>query len=254
MNIGGLANKALAAAGYELRRRHDEINSLDLAARLAGGAHIQTIFDVGANAGDTVAQFRRAVTGAKIYAFDADPRSIEALSKRFARDPNVSVYNKAVTDESGWTEFYLNEYSATSSIFPRPQDTRRYYPAFASKADKIRAAAVRLDEFVADLKIDEIDLLKIDIQGGEMRAFQGAEGLIRGRRINVIHTEVYFIPHYEGSPMAWDQASFLAERGYSMFGLYNVIWAANGQMRYGDAIFVSPRIRAEVIDAATEES
>jgi hypothetical protein len=143
---------------------------------------------------------------------------------------------------------------SVSSILPRSRNARRYYPTFASKVDRIRVAAVRLDEFAADLQIDEIDLLKIDIQGGEMRAFQGAAGLLREGRINVIHTEVYFIPHYEGSPMAWDQALFLSERGYSMFGLYNEVWAANGQMRFADAIFVSPRIRAEVIDAATEES
>jgi len=232
----------------------DEIDSLDRAARLAGGSRIRTIFDVGAHAGDTVTQLRRIAADAKIYAFDADPRSVKALSKRFAHDPSVFVYGKAVTNESGWTEFYLNEYSATSSILPRPRSARRYYPTFASKVDRTRVAAVRLDEFAADLRIDEIDLLKIDIQGGELRAFQGAEGLIREGRINVIHAEVYFIPHYEGSPMVWDQALFLAERGYSMFGLYNAVWAANGQMRFADAIFVSPRIRAEVIDAATEES
>jgi FkbM family methyltransferase len=231
-----------------------EIDSLDLATRLAGGNRIRTIFDVGAYTGDTVTQLRRAVNEAKIYAFDADPRSAKALSKRFACDPSVFVYDKAVMNESGWTEFYLNEYSATSSILPRPRNARQYYPTFASKVDRIRVAAVRLDEFAADLQIDEIDLLKIDIQGGEMRAFQGAAGLLREGRINVIHTEVYFIPHYEGSPMAWDQALFLSERGYSMFGLYNEVWAANGQMRFADAIFVSPRIRAEVIDAATEES
>jgi hypothetical protein len=58
----------------------DEIDSLDRATRLAGGSRIRTIFDVGAHAGDTITQLRRAAADARIYAFDADPRSVNALS------------------------------------------------------------------------------------------------------------------------------------------------------------------------------
>jgi hypothetical protein len=45
----------------------------------------------------------------------------------------------------------------------------------------------------------------------------------------------------------------LAQVGYSLFNLYDLMSARNGQLRFGDGLFVSPSLRERIIDAAPPE-
>jgi FkbM family methyltransferase len=175
-------------------------NPLGAALHLAGGSN-RVVFDVGAHEGETIEQLRSVLLNGKIYAFEADPRSILYLKKRYADQRNLILVGRAVSDRSGPIAFHLDEFSATSSVYPRPSLERRYYPKLAARTEATSVEAVRLDDVAAENNIDEIDLLKIDIQGGELNAFRGAELLLRERRIKVIYTEAYFVPHYEGAPL-----------------------------------------------------
>ncbi|MCI0560245.1 MAG: hypothetical protein MN733_17300 [Nitrososphaera sp.] len=66
-------------------------------------------------------------------------------------------------------------------------------------------------------------------------------------------TEFFFIPHYEGAPLLDEIWSELRRHGYEIFDLFHGMKATNGQARFGDAIFVSPRFRAEILDAFPAE-
>jgi hypothetical protein len=93
----------------------------------------------------------------------------------------------------------------------------------------------------------------MDIQGGELGALRGARGLLERGAIRVIFTEAMFVPHYEGAPLYHDLAAYLAGFGYSLYDLFLAAHGNNGQLRYGDAIFVSARTRREVVDQQAPE-
>jgi hypothetical protein len=94
----------------------------------------------------------------------------------------------------------------------------------------------------------------MDIQGGELDALRGAQRLLEGHRIDVIVSEAMFVPHYEGAPLAWQQWALLASHGYTLFGYFEQVWASKGQMRFGDAIFLSPAARARLDAFSSEEA
>ena len=48
-------------------------------------------------------------------------------------------------------------------------------------------------------------------------------------------------------------ASFLAGYGYTLYNFYHFFSATNGQIKYGDAIFISPAVRKTVLDAYPDE-
>jgi FkbM family methyltransferase len=217
------------------------------------GAQATTIFDVGAHEGQTAKLLRKLAPTANIYCFEPDPRSYRILEARLEADQRAMIQSSAIADAPGEVEFFLNEFSATSSILPRPSSGRRYYPTWAAATSRTRVPSTTLDAFCHENGIRTIDVLKMDIQGGELAALRGATRLLRDRRISVLHNEVYFVPHYEHSPMLWDQARHLGEFGYTIFGLYNIASGENGQIRFGDAIFVSPEIRSAVVDRAPAE-
>ena len=72
---------------------------------------------------------------------------------------------------------------------------------------------VRLDD-LADLP--RIDLLKIDIQGGELAAFRGGSDKLA--RALCIQTEVAFVPIYRDQPLFADQDALLRTFGLRFFG------------------------------------
>jgi FkbM family methyltransferase len=212
-----------------------------------------TILDIGANKGQTAEKYRAKFPGAEIYCFEPFPDSVTLLEKKFSHDARIHIMPMAVTNENGNNNFYLNDTDATHSLLPRSVSGRRYYPKSAEPKGNIEVRTTTLDDFVAARQAPAIDILKFDIQGGELMAMRGAKGLLQSGHVSLIYTEAFFIPHYEGAPLFHELWSFLAEFGYSLFGIYKIHRATNGQIRYADVLFVSESIRNGVINKYPEE-
>lgn len=212
-----------------------------------------SILDVGANRGQTARRYRSKFPTAEIYCFEPFPASIAELQKQFSDDQNIHIVPKAVAQEKGVATFYVNEFDATNSLLPRPKSDRRYYPKSAGPKETIEVEVTNIDEFLRVSHISAVDILKFDIQGGELNALRGAISLLESERVSLIYTEIMFIAHYEGAPLFHQIWSFLAEFGYSLFDIYDLHRAKNGQIRYGDAIFVSESVRNNVINKFSEE-
>lgn len=121
---------------------------------------------------------------------------------------------------------------------------------------------VRLDDIA---EIERIDLLKIDIQGGEVAAFRGGIGKLQDGLC--IHTEVAFNQIYVDQPTFADQMTILDTLGFELFNFFSLsaFPAAAGsadldrrtrrrefrQIVDGDAVFVPKQERLERM--ATEE-
>jgi len=103
--------------------------------------------------------------------------------------------------------------------------------------------AITLDDFCAREQIDAVPVLKLDIQGGELMALRGAESLLNRRAVDLIFTEVNFVPLYEGQAFFDDVYQFLKARDYSLYGLYGLAHGTNGMLAWGDAIFIGPDLR-----------
>ncbi len=84
-------------------------------------------------------------------------------------------------------------------------------------------------------------------------ALKGAAELLRRGTVQIIYSEVLFIHLYEGCPLFHDIAADLAGFGYHLFDIYNLHRAENGQLRYGDAIFVNDNVRTNCINRGPEE-
>lgn len=211
------------------------------------------IFDVGANKGQSARRYRSLFPAAEIYCFEPFPDSITALQAQFSADPKIHIVPKAVSREKGIATFYVNEFDATNSLLPRPASNRRYYPKSAGPKETIEVEVISLDDFLREKNISTIDILKFDIQGGELSALRGAESLLKAGTTPLIFTEIMFAPHYEGAPLFHEIWSFLSQTGYSLFDVYDLHRATNGQLRYGDALFVSEHVRNNVINSYPEE-
>ncbi len=217
----------------------------DLLKRLRPGGD-PLIVDGGANLGQSSARYLERLPAARIHAFEPFPDSFERLRARFAGQAGVTCHRLGLDRDAGRKTFYLNRHHGTHSLLPRPTGGKRYYMEGAGPMGEVELDFVALDSFLPDLLApgESIDLLKLDIQGGELRALQGAESMLRSGRVQMIYAEVQFVALYQDAPLYHDIAAHLAGRGYSLFDLFNLERAADGQLRFGDGVFLSPAARA----------
>ena len=148
-----------------------------------------TFVDVGANWG----YFSLAAAGmvgpsGRVVSVEADPRACRTLRANMARNIlDVAVLEMAASDRSGTLQ--LQEYEADAS------DSGSYGVAATTTVVEggraFTVAARALDDALDDAGVGRIDLLKMDIEGGEARALAGLRRRLADRRIDRILLEVH---------------------------------------------------------------
>jgi FkbM family methyltransferase len=197
------------------------------------------IFDVGANKGGTYQLFRSLFPQAAIYAFEPDPRVHAKLNAKAEGDSLAHVQQLAVSDRNAELEFHVTGASEMNSLLvPLPGSA----DAATQVLEKIKVQSVTLDDFSAQRGIARIDLLKMDIQGAEIHALEGAKGLLGRFDIGCLYLELCFAAGYEGAPTATDIIAYLAERSYRLSCLYNLQYSKGSNvLSYCDGLFVPER-------------
>lgn len=201
------------------------------------------IFDVGAYVGDITAAYRDIFPQATIYCFEPFPDSFKKLS-RLADGKSIKCYQRALCEINGKAKLQVNSDPSCNSLSPRPKTGARYYSNKAQNIGQVEVETQTLDTFCSRENISEIDILKLDVEGAEIKVLQGASGKLGKKQIKLIYTEIVFVPHYEGGCLFCEVSDLLDKYGYTLFNLYNLKRARNGQLRWGNAIFAGPEIRA----------
>jgi FkbM family methyltransferase len=218
-------------------------SALAIQKELLSGRDVRTIFDVGANTGQSVAQYRAAFAQAAIYSFEPFPGSFEILRRKCEVDALCKCFQLAVSSKSGHAKLHANKDAATNSLFPTTKEVGIWVDADEIReVDAITVPVTTIDEFCEQQSVSGIDILKMDIQGGELLALQGAGGMLQRGAITMIFLEALFVPIYENQALFHEICEFLFRRGYTLFDLYNSVHAPNGQLKWCDALFLGPEL------------
>ncbi|NGO52238.1 FkbM family methyltransferase [Allomesorhizobium camelthorni] len=228
----------------------DESELWQTVRRLGEKSEGRTIVDVGAYLGATSAWFLRNFPRAHVYPFEPDPRSYDRLRGNVEGVARAHPSDVALSSAKGEAVFNLGTQGFISSLYSREEERRRYYRRDFTMVDRVPVKTDTLDNLFHEMTID---VLKLDTQGAELDILRGGEGLLKRGAVSIIVTEFFFIQHYAGVPLLDSVWSYLRQFGYEIYNLFKGSQAANGQIRYGDAIFVSPGFRHTVIDAVPDE-
>lgn len=233
---------------------HDPTYAGKLISLLRRSGRTPRIFvDGGACRGDFTALLGREFPDAVIHAFEPNRALCADLELRFRDFPGIHVWNRALHEREGTVDLHLHADPGTTSTLARPAHDRRYFASSDRVVATTQVAATSLDIFLAGHAPTGIDLLKLDTQGAELSILRGASGALANGTIDMIYTEFFVVPHYEGAPLLSDLWNFLATFGFTMFDLFKGPNAQNGQLRFGDAIFVSPSLRARYLNTSPDE-
>ncbi|HKO91318.1 MAG TPA: FkbM family methyltransferase [Polyangiaceae bacterium] len=239
-------NRVLNGAHVQLRQlpQGHHADAFEEQRRVLARRKVQVVFDVGANVGVTAKRYAGLFPEAQIHCFEPFPDSHDALTRAFPSSQRVHAHAVALSAEVGTRTFYVNKASVTNSLFPTSETYRERHARsdITTTTGSITVPTTTLDEFCSQHGIEHIDVLKLDIQGGELLALRGAERLLRASAIDVIYSEVTFSPIYEGQAFFHDLAPLLFERGYHLYNLYPLTYTRNGLASWTDALWISRSI------------
>jgi FkbM family methyltransferase len=196
----------------------------------------QMIFDVGANFGYLVYLAQSQIKNPTIYGFEPDPYNYIWLKKNLelmGAGQNVKIEKLAVSDRSGTVRFVPSNPNSHENLWAGMSLKQE------ASTDEIEVPSISLDQFCTDKKIEHVDLVKMDIEGGEAYATNGMlEGLKKKIYKNILlelHPQFLSGEHSSEKIMA----RFL-EKGYhgyhfvspfakkqshdKIHGFYNMTW------------------------------
>lgn len=197
------------------RRATSGMNAMDDIGALLHNVPRQIVFDVGANTGQSVANFRRLLPDSTLHSFEPGRVAFRELDAATRGLRNVHLVNAAVGSTSGRLTLIENEYSDMSS-FLRPSSA-----SWGAIVAETEVEVTTLDSYCADQGIQRIDLLKIDTQGYELEVLRGATGMLDAGRVGLVFLEVTFCDMYEDLPPFDVLYRFLLDKGFRLVAFYN---------------------------------
>lgn len=163
---------------------------LKLRCGLTGGI----VLDVGANIGEYTENVIRLVGNLKVFCFEPGPKIFLKLKDRLGGNSNCFLYNLACGKGNEFVELHdfdagLNYDGAHASLFKETLDevNKNKY-----KLLKNVVKCVKLDDFIAENHIKQVDLLKIDVEGAELDVLKGVEDSLRRGIIHAVQFEFNF--------------------------------------------------------------
>ncbi len=173
MNIGGSSN--LKVNG-EINVLHYIKSRLNLPP---------VVFDVGANVGAYIEALRKVFDEIEIHAFEPLQANFSQLKDKFNDDSKVKLIRKGIGDKKTQTTIYFNpELGSMASVYQR-QIAHHHFEINTSETIELDT----LDNYTAENKIQKIDFLKLDIEGHELAALQGAKNLLSEKKVRFIQFE-----------------------------------------------------------------
>lgn len=179
------------------------------------------VFDVGSNKGQSINFFRSIYSDATFYAFEPSKKTFAKLNSTQKKplQENTKLFQMGLGEFAGEINFYESKLSETST-FILPAESSIY----SKKKNRIlfqksknayttsSAQITTVDIFVQENRIDEIDILKIDVEGFEYEVLRGARIALEGKKIEIVQFERHNDDMREDRFPAIDE--FLKARGY----------------------------------------
>lgn len=157
----------------------------------------KTIIDVGANIGQFSVAALKLFKQAKIISIEPDPEVAIKLKNNIRENSNTEVIVCAAGDKTGEVKFFRNKDSQVSSIMEIGVIRKNLFPNSKVKAE-VNVPMNTLDSLFENRELQKPILLKLDVQGAELKVLNGSKNLLKNVKWIVI--EVAFVNLYKGEP------------------------------------------------------
>jgi FkbM family methyltransferase len=218
-----------------------------------------TIFDVGANVGDTLVEFKKWWPKSTVHCFEPQEECWDHLDYKIKNNNYDDVFiNKfAVGDEeiekaifyshditSGQSGLHKINSDSLDSINQNNLTSEDEVVKYENRLNHERTVEIKkLTNYMDDESIYHVDLMKIDTQGHEPEVLRGLMGNLS--KVDVVITELMFYDFYERSLSFSDIEKYLLPADFQLFDISHISKnPMNGRTDWIDVIYINNKIRS----------
>jgi FkbM family methyltransferase len=182
-------------------------------SRYFSGWQPETIFDVGANTGQSVQEFVDLFPGGVVHSFEPVPATYAILSSNWDKNPNVVTINEAMGRQEGVVTMSARG-TATGNKILKPGERA---------SNTVDVPVGTIDTYCSKHGISHIDYLKIDAEGHDMDVVAGAIQMLSRRSVSFIQVECGLSPDNQLHVPIQNFSGILFPLGYRLLGIYGSI-------------------------------
>jgi FkbM family methyltransferase len=172
-----------------------------------------TVIDIGGHAGRHTDVFVKQIGCSRVVVFEPLPNHFQVLCERYKNYNQVEVFDCALGEQTGTSDFVFNANSPEESGLKE----RVYNNPENRKVETLRVARATLDSWAT--KLNRVDFVKIDTEGGEVDIIRGGREVI-GRHRPILSIE-YGASSYEVYGHNQDTLfDLMTELDYGLFDLF----------------------------------
>jgi len=196
----------------------------------------KTIFDVGAHVGKIADQLTQLYRPDFIGLVEPLPHLAAQLRTRtFA--PRQDVFACALGRTADMAKLNVLASAPSTSLLEVAPGCDELFHCPMDVQEIIDVPVRTLDSVFDECGLEDLDLLKVDVQGYELEVFAGGNETLR--RTRVVVCEVSFFEHYIGQPLFPVIYQYLIENGYALHGTFGYLYDKRGRPLQCDAVFVN---------------
>ena len=168
------------------------------------------IFDIGCGHGEWTKKLLKFYPNSNFFLFDADNTNKEKLENLRIKYHNINYKICLLTDNENFYTFYNMGYG--SSIFEEQTPHAR-------KQQKIKSSKLK-DEIPNELKNYTNNLIKIDVQGAELKVLEGLDDLINNFEVVILEVSIH---QYNKDAPLFDQVlDFMKKKNFKLYDIFDL--------------------------------
>ncbi len=175
----------------------------------ANGFRPKNIIDIGAYQGEWTKETMHIFPASNYLMVEANPEKENRLRqmKSDRVDYEICLLGNDIKEKA---KFYVNE--TVSSALPESEK---------SNQDFVEIPMYRLDDLLKNKNMNEVDFLKLDVQGFELEVLKGAAETLK--QAEVVLMEVSLIEINKGAPLLYEVIAFMKLHHFSAYDICSLI-------------------------------
>lgn len=201
---------------------------------------VTCMLDAGASNGRILRTLLKKFPQANAYAFEPNPLYKQQLETYARKDSRFHPQYLALSDIEGKAELFITESPGNTSLLSPAERLKEIDPEGAEVKKRMEVKLVTIDQWAKKNNVLEIQVMKFDIQGAELKALKGAVEVLQ-KSTCAVYTEICFNSLYNDGALFSEIDLFFRKQGFILYDVYKPKYNQSDLIMWANALYVDPR-------------